>query len=80
MVRTFDNARNKYFPEGKINTKVHFFKAREETGAIGAEKWNLYCRDPVQLYETSGDHVSILKKPQAESFAKLFDNVIRGTS
>jgi thioesterase domain-containing protein/acyl carrier protein len=80
MVRTFDNARNKYIPAGKINTKVHFFKAREETGAIDAEKWTIYCRDPVRLYEIPGDHVSILKIPKAGPFAKLFGNVIRGTT
>jgi len=79
MVRTFDNARNKYFPQIKINTKVHFFKASEETIAIDAEKWNLYCREPIRLYKIPGDHVSILKKPQVVSLAKLFDNLIRGT-
>jgi amino acid adenylation domain-containing protein len=78
MVRTYENARNKYIPKGKINTKIHFFKAGEETGAINAEKWNLYCREPIQLYEIPGHHVSILKKPQVASFAKLFDNVIQG--
>jgi amino acid adenylation domain-containing protein len=79
MVRTFDNARNKYIPQIKINTKVHFFKASEETVAIDAEKWNLYCQEPIRLYKIPGDHVSILKKPQVVSLAKLFDNLIRGT-
>jgi amino acid adenylation domain-containing protein len=78
MVRTFDNARNKYIPQMKINAKVHFFKASEETVAIDAEKWNLYCQEPMRLYKIPGDHVSILKKPHLVSLAKLFDNLIRG--
>jgi thioesterase domain-containing protein len=80
MVRTLNKARDRYIPGGKIDTQVHFFKAGEEKRAAAVEKWNLYCRQPIGLYEISGDHFSIFKMPEVEAFAKLFGKIVVGSS
>jgi amino acid adenylation domain-containing protein len=73
-VRTFENTRNKYIPGGKIDTVVHFFKSSEM--GVNAEKWNVYCKEPIRIYHITGDHYSIFKVPGVIEFAKLFDRVI----
>lgn len=76
MVRTLDNARNKYIPVGKINAPVHFFKAGKMEN-IDTRKWNGYCKGPIRIYEIPGDHFSIFKNPGVVTFAKLFDEIIQ---
>jgi thioesterase domain-containing protein len=77
MVLTLNKARERYIPGGKIDTQVHFFKAGEEKRAAAVEKWNLYCRQPIRLYEIPGDHFSIMKMPEAATLAGLLDTVMR---
>jgi amino acid adenylation domain-containing protein len=74
--RTLDNARSKYIPGRKPETVVHFFKAAG-TKVIDPGKWNDYCQKPVRLYELGGDHHSLLKMPQVETTAKLFEKIQR---
>jgi amino acid adenylation domain-containing protein len=74
MVRTFANARNNYIPGGKINTAVHFFKAKEGE-VIDAEKWSIYCHKPIKVYDIAGDHFSLLKMPGVMEFVKLFGKI-----
>jgi thioesterase domain-containing protein/acyl carrier protein len=74
MVRTFENARDKYIPGGNIHTVVYFFKAGEgET--FDARKWGIYCTKPVKIYDIPGDHFSIFKMPGVKEFAHLFDKI-----
>ena len=74
-LRTFDNSRNKYIPGGKIDAVVHFFKAGEGR-MIDAEKWNIYCNKPINVYNIPGDHLSMFKMPGVMELAKLFGKII----
>jgi amino acid adenylation domain-containing protein len=75
MLRTLDNARNKYVPEGKISTVIHLFLAAG-TGFSTPEKWQNYCREPLKLYDIAGDHFSIFRNPRVAAFARLFERVM----
>jgi thioesterase domain-containing protein len=72
MMRTFDNARNLYKPDGKLHTTLNYFKPTESN--VGLEKWNRYFRNQVRSYEVTGDHFSIFKNPD---FAGLFDKILK---
>jgi hypothetical protein len=77
MDRTLSKAFNRYSPQTKISTPVHFFCARQ-TNKIYRDFWNTwndYCTS-LYYYEIRGDHFSIMKKPDVIQFANLFDSVI----
>ncbi len=74
--RTFRHAQVNYTPKASVHTLVYYFAATQSTEII-KERWNHWCCQPVKFYEVSGDHFSILKVPQVEHFAKLFDNVMK---
>ncbi|MCP4150220.1 MAG: hypothetical protein GY757_20905 [bacterium] len=71
--RTFHNARARYFPQGKIDTPVHYFKAAESHD-IDQQQWNRFTRQPLTCYQVPGDHFSIFTMPRAREFAHLFTN------
>jgi acyl transferase domain-containing protein/thioesterase domain-containing protein len=72
--RTSKNAGAQYFPAGKIQTPIHYFRASESRGK-NKEHWNDYCCTPVVYHEISGDHSSIFQQPQVVEFARLFNEV-----
>jgi fengycin family lipopeptide synthetase D/gramicidin S synthase 2/tyrocidine synthetase-3 len=73
--RSFHRARVLYIPDGRIHTPVYYFYASQSKG-IG-EGWHDYCRKPMNVYEISGDHFSIFRKPQITKFAEIFCNIIK---
>ncbi len=77
-IRTYNNARNAYVPEGKTKTPMHYFSA-SRSKVTGREKWNLYCMEPFTLHEVIGDHFSIFKPPEVEAFARLLNAVLSST-
>ena len=76
--RTFTTARELYIPPGKIRTTVHYFAA-SQSKKIKKESWNDYCCKPINSYEITGDHYSILKKPSVIDFSRLFGIIIAAT-
>jgi amino acid adenylation domain-containing protein len=77
-IRTYNNARNAYVPEGKIKTPLFYFSA-SRSEVTGREKWNRYCREPFTLHEVIGDHFSIFKPPGVEAFARLLNAALNST-
>jgi thioesterase domain-containing protein/acyl carrier protein len=82
IIRSLDNARNRYIPCGPVKTPVHFFQpghmvGRGETKII--EQWNNYTAGGIRFYEVPGDHYSIFKPPYVKAFAEAFNRVMKTT-
>jgi len=75
MIRSINNARNRYLPCWKNRTRLHFFGAAESE-IMNKDMWNNHCVKPVEFYQVSGDHFSIFKPPQVAPFARLFNEVL----
>lgn len=73
-VRSLNNARNRYFPDGKIAAVIHFFGAGE-TGKTLSQAWSGYCEMPQVYNELQADHYTIFKMPQVAELAKLFNTI-----
>ncbi|HLP61482.1 MAG TPA: amino acid adenylation domain-containing protein [Candidatus Deferrimicrobium sp.] len=71
--RSLRRARDMYIPQGKIHAKLHYFKAGESID-ISPGAWAEYCDGPMNVYEISGSHYSILKMPGVEQTVQLFQN------
>ena len=74
ILRSCTRAQALYRPEDKINTAIHYFKARGSKAA-GPDKWNNYSRQPVIFYEIKGDHYSILTLPGVIDLAARFGEI-----
>ena len=70
--RTSQLARGSYLPPNTINSQVYFFEANGEAVA-NKDRWNDYCDKPVKAHQINGDHVSIMRNPNIEEVAKLFN-------
>ena len=75
IIRSFERAYQAYVPPGKMNSPLYYFRAGQSKQA-NPRNWQEYCRQPVQFYEVSGDHYSILKSPHVIEFAKKFTNIM----
>jgi amino acid adenylation domain-containing protein len=73
--RTFSRACDHYIPGGKVKTPVHFFTARRSK-IENKNDWQKYSHNPLKFHEINGNHFSIFKMPEVESFTKLFDKVL----
>ncbi|MCP4158424.1 MAG: hypothetical protein GY757_62570, partial [bacterium] len=58
MIISLTTARDRYIPEGKVETPLHFFHARQTEGLL-QEKWNQYTKAPIEIHTIKGDHYSI---------------------
>jgi amino acid adenylation domain-containing protein len=80
VIRSLDNARNIYTPEGKIRSTAYFFKASQSF--IDENLWSHYFENTLQFRTIDGDHFSILKKPGvielAETFAQSLNKLFPG--
>ncbi|UCH97292.1 MAG: amino acid adenylation domain-containing protein, partial [Candidatus Aminicenantes bacterium] len=74
--RTLARACDRYIPGGKVKTPIHFFTARRSK-IKNKNDWQKYSHHPLKFHKIAGDHFSILKMPQAASFAKLFENLMQ---
>ena len=75
VIQALVEARDRYCPEGKNNTTVHFFKA-SRSRIPDKKRWSDYFNEPVTFYEMNGDHFSILKMPEAAVFGELFAGIL----
>ncbi len=93
LLRTFENARNGYIPESKVNTTAHFFGSSRPMEGINLDQetfkeftgnnirqWNQFTTRPPRFYEITGDHYSIFAKPDVVEAAKRFNHIIGSNS
>jgi thioesterase domain-containing protein len=74
--RTLTRARALYFPAGRINSTLYYFKA-SESPVLFKERWNNYCFHPVKSYDITSHHFSILKKPAVEQTVKTLGLILQ---
>jgi len=73
-IRTLDSARNKYIPQGKLDTVLYYFVATKSTVFKDKSRttWSNYLTKPPICHYISGDHFSIIQKPDVLELATIF--------
>ena len=62
-----------YRPDKKIKTEIHYFKANQSPEM----KWKRYSKGKVNTNIISGDHYSIMEKPNVKELAEKINNLLR---
>lgn len=74
-IRTLHNLRANYFPSGKVNANVNFFKSTNDKIVDDETVWKNYCNNKMEVYEVYGEHVSIFQRPHVKQFSKLLNHL-----
>jgi thioesterase domain-containing protein/acyl carrier protein len=77
--RSLNHAQSCYFPKGKIQAKIHYFKAFDSPWLYSRE-WENFSREPLHVIEIPGNHFSILKDHGATHMAKEFSAILKTDS
>ncbi|KNY25840.1 non-ribosomal peptide synthetase [Pseudobacteroides cellulosolvens] len=75
-IRTLHTLRANYFPCGKVNARVDFFKSTNDNIVDDENIWNNYCENKIEIYEVFGEHVTIFRSPYVNQFSKMLNNLL----
>ena len=70
--RSLSHAQSSYFPAGKIQVQIHYFKA-SDSPELYSHEWENFSREPLHVLEIPGNHFSILKIPNVSHLIKKFN-------
>ncbi|MCP4156992.1 MAG: amino acid adenylation domain-containing protein, partial [bacterium] len=68
MIISLTTARDRYIPEGKVETPLHYFYA-SQTGDLQQQKWNQYTHAPIRIHSLEGGHYTMFSAPYVGAFA-----------
>jgi amino acid adenylation domain-containing protein len=75
-IRTLTRAQLRYRPNTKIETPVHYIKAKKSK-INDEKKWELYMVKPINYRTIPGDHLSIFKSPDVIELTIEFLDAVR---